>query len=340
MRTRFTFPAAVAASTIMLSLPALAQDSDWDDIVAAAEEEGALVIYHSQLGARYFTDVVAQFEAAYDIDVQLLDGRATEIIERVRSEAVSERHIGDIVMPSTASAQNFTEAGYLAPLDTLPNTANLRDGMEAHDTYLPAFRQAYGILVNTNLVDEADRPAHWEDLLDPRWQGQILSNEVRTLGTGMAVLGPLWAHFGDGFVEQLAGQDLTFSRDVRLEERRVAMGEFPILMSEMFAFYRELDGLPVTLVIPEEGSPYTPIDMAVLVGAPHPNAARVFMNYFLSNEAQTVYAEAGMVPVVDGVIEALPEDVAAMAGVTLMGTLGAADRAPTAEIAERFFGPL
>ncbi|WP_370205750.1 ABC transporter substrate-binding protein [Pararhodobacter marinus] len=340
MRINVSLPALTAASTLVFALPVFAQASDWDAIVAAAQEEGEVVVYHSQLGARYFTDVVASFEEEYGIDVRLLDGRATEIIERVRSEAGSDRRIGDIVMPSTATAENFTEAGYLGSIGTLPNVANLRDGMEPHDTYLPAFRQAYGILVNTNMVAEDEMPTSWEDLLDPRWQGQILSNEVRTLGTGMAVLGPLWAHFGDSYVERLAGQDLTFSRDIRLEERRVAMGEFPILMTEMFAFYHELDGLPVTLVLPEEGSPYTPIDMALLDGAPHPNAARVFMNYFLSTEAQTVYAEVGMVPVVDGIIETLSEEFAATAGVRLIGYLGAADRAPTAEITERVFGPL
>ncbi|PJE25621.1 Iron-utilization periplasmic protein precursor [Pseudooceanicola marinus] len=312
--------------------------SSWDDVVAAAKEEGQVAIYHSQLGADYFEDVVRGFETETGIDVVLLAGRATEVMERVRSEGASGRVAGDVVMSSTAINQLLGEEGFLAEIAEVPNAANLRPEFSVAPMQLPAFSQAYGLLVNTNLVPEADRPTSWNDLLDPKWQGKILSNEVRTVGTGLAVLGPIYELYGEDYVEGLAQQDVTFSRDIRLEERRVAMGEFPILMTEMFGFYKDLEGLPVELILPEPSSPYTPIDMSVIKDASHPNAALLFMNYFLSQEAQTIYAKVGMIPVVEGVIDTLSPEEARLSGVELMGWIGRDQRGPAIAVMKKHFG--
>ena len=58
--------------------------------------------------------------------------------------------------------------------------------------------------------------------------------------------------------------------------------------SKIFAFTSDLKGLPVKVVIPEEGE----MDFAVLKNSPHPNAARLFIQHFLSVESQLIYANA------------------------------------------------
>ncbi|MBN9081676.1 MAG: hypothetical protein BGP04_10960 [Rhizobiales bacterium 62-17] len=326
---------ALCLFTLCPLTPAKAAES-WDSVVAAAKTERNLVIYHSQFGAGYFTDAVKKFERDTGIRVRLLDGRATEISERIRSEGASNRRIGDLVFSSTAILQTLEDERLLLPVGNIPNLSNLRES--ASTTRAPAFRQIIGILVNTDLVSEKDEPRHWQDILDPKWKGKILSNEPRTVGAGLGALGPLWRTFGETYIEALSKQGVTFSRDVRLEERRIAMGEFSMLISEMLAFSKELKDLPVKMITPEPSSPYTPIDMSVIGNAPHPNAARLFINYFLSDPVQLAYAKAGMRPVVKGVIEQLSDADRKLLDVTLMGWVTREDREPGIAVMKKYFG--
>ena len=91
---------------------------------------------------------------------------------------------------------------------------------------------------------------------------------------------------GAEFNEKLAEQKPVFSRDMRNDARRVARGEYPIYITQVFAFASDLKGLPVKVVVPKEGAPYAQMDMAMLKSAPHPNAARLFMQHFLSVDSQ------------------------------------------------------
>ena len=93
------------------------------------------------------------------------------------------------------------------------------------------------------------------------------------------------------------------SRDVGNDERRVARGEFPMRIPQLFSNWLALKSLPVKFVAPDEGLPYIRFDFGVLNGAPHPNAARLFINHYLSEQVQTAYAVAGLMPVVDGILD-------------------------------------
>ena len=62
---------------------------------------------------------------------------------------------------------------------------------------------------------------------------------------------------------------------------------------------KELEGLPLKTVVPSEGVVYVLYQAAAFENAPHPNAARLFMDFLLSDEAQAIYAEDGYGPVVE-----------------------------------------
>ncbi len=180
--------------------------------------------------------------------------------------------------------------------------------------------QAYGILVNTNLVKPADEPKSWKDLLADKWKGKILSDDPRAIGGAQVVFFATHDAFGLDFNQKLAAQNLVLSRDLRNDERRVARGEFPIYIPEQFAFSLDLKGLPVKLILPQEGSPYIGIVSVILRNAPHPNAARVFINHLLEVETQLLYAKGGQIPVVAGAIERTEGDTRRLAGAKLLGT--------------------
>lgn len=332
--SKFLVAACIAGSA---ATPALAQDADWDKVVAAAKKEGSVTVYNAQVGAKYFEDVIKSFEDKYGITVSRLDLLAAELIERVRSEQVSGRHLGDIEMHSDGTIQQQTAEGFLQPHGGVPNTKNLRKPFAATEMLVPAFVQAYGMLINTNLVKPQDEPKTWNDMLNPKWKGKILSADFRTVGTGNVVFTVLDNVYGSQYHEKMAAQGIVFSRELRNNERRVARGEYPVLMSQLYAWGTELKGLPVKIIVPTDGSPYTTISFATLKGAKHPNAARLFINHFLDAQSQLRYANAGMLPVVKDVLNKANPDVKHIVSAELLGTNTIEERPAKVALATKIY---
>ncbi|MBV9981820.1 MAG: extracellular solute-binding protein [Bradyrhizobium sp.] len=329
--------AAVLAGLAGLIVPAHAEDN-WDAVVDAAKKEGKVVVYDMALGAPYFLAVLKSFEAKYGIPVESLDLRASELAERIRTEQSAGRFLGDVEIITTTMIEEQRQNGeFIEKLPAIPNAANLRPPFKVSDYSVPAFVQPMGILINTRLVKDQDVPDSWSDLTNPKWQGKILSDDMRPLGSGNTMFAILEHQMGAEFNEKLAGQKPVFSRDMRNDARRVARGEYAIYVPQIFAFTSDLKGLPVKLVIPKEGAPYAEMDLAVLKNAPHPNAARLFIQHFLSMESQLIYANAWMPPVVAGVAERANPDAQPFANAKLIGPAKLAERPSMMALAKKLY---
>jgi iron(III) transport system substrate-binding protein len=315
----------LAAGSAALSASTIARTEEaWDGIVAAARKEGRVVLYSAFVGLAAHQDLKKQFEAAYGITVDILEARASEVRERIRIEQAAGRFAADVSENGrTTTTLQIDQDHVFEPFGPLPSLGHLKAEFRADEIRLPVFAIVYGILANTTLVKGADEPKSWLDLADPRWKGKMLADDLRTLGGGGVLFFVLQEQFGRGFQEKLAAQDLKFSREIPANERRVARGEYPLYLPVGLTSVPELKGLPVKFIAPKEGLPYIGYDLALLKNAPHPNAARLLMEFYLGKKMQQRFANLGLLPVTTDTLDEVDPAIAELQKSKLLGTTDA-----------------
>jgi iron(III) transport system substrate-binding protein len=312
MRKATVRAAIAAAFSIVMSLPAVAQTAaEWSDVIAAAKREGEVTVYTAYLSPQTNEPIAKAFEKKYGVSVNYLAARGSELRERIRSEQNAGRFLGDVLHHALSSVSTWAEdEKNLRTLGPIPNAARLKEPFKglADPFQVPIFTINYGFLVNTRIVKPEDQPKSWMDLLDPKWKGKMIGDDPRAAGGGAVMFRMLHDRFGKDYLEKLAAQKTVMGRDYAVMARRVAQGEFPLYVPYILSDYSNIKGLPVKFIVPEEGVSYGSYSAAVLRNAPHPNAARLLADFYLSDEVQTIYAKEAHGIVVDKIsAEVSPE---------------------------------
>ena len=204
-----------------------AQSSEeWTRIVADAKKEGIIQIY-SVSATTPVVAVVKAFEKATSIRTEFLSvAKPNELREKVRVEQSAGRYIADVMITTIAqttviSAQDKT----IAPLPEVPNASRVRKELRTVQPILPMATQLSGFMINTNLLKPSEQPRRWHDLIDPKWKGQILMDDPRSIGGGYLMFYALYEKLGRDFAEKLAQQQPVLTNEPREAIRRVARGE-------------------------------------------------------------------------------------------------------------------
>lgn len=308
---------AIAAGLMLSAGLALAQSNDpkLDELIAAARREGSVTIL-APPDPTMRQALPAAFKARYGVGIEYLGGRSSEQAARLRAERQSGVFSVDVAFAGVQSmATIFHREGMLAPLkpllffpDAVDPTKWKRGSIwfaDPEQQYVLRLFSTVGpsFHINTTGAKQSDFKSS-KDLLDPKWRGRIVAHDPTVPGTGSNESARLTIRLGEDFVRKFyIDQKVQIFRDRRQITDALARGRTPIAFGAEREETERLrkDGFPVAAVygLPDlPGSLATGIGMVALMDrAPHPNAAKLFVNWIASKDGLTVFSrERGEAP--------------------------------------------
>lgn len=281
--------AALASAIVLAGAPASlpAQAQTWDETVAAAKKEGKVVFYNN-LQPNGIEPLLSKFRAVYpSIQPEQIRLGSNPLIERFQTEFTAGRHLADVLItfPDERIVEGL-KAGWMAEW-TPPELSNFPPAInEANKLYtLQYAREA--LIWNKTLVKPADEPKEWTDLFDPKWKGKVGMNPPwRSVSIQQIVA--FWEDKGiTNSAEKLKANEVRFFEGSGGIIQAVVRGDVRIAELTDLPLNPLLeDGAPVGFVYPASGTTLSANKAFVAAKAPHPNAARVFVNWLMTKEGQ------------------------------------------------------
>ncbi|MFN0074125.1 MAG: ABC transporter substrate-binding protein [Chloroflexota bacterium] len=294
-----------AAAPAAGSQPAAASASasaEWEKVVEAAKKEGKVTIY-GQFDQAVYEQYIAAFNSKYPgIEVEVAFSTGPQAAEKIRTEVAAGKVQGDMWRSFTDPALLMARDGILEQWRS-PSLVNERDKFaflksdEDEGGFLSnVAAQVSGIMINTNVVKEADAPTSWYDLADPKYKGKILWSDPRRPGGGQSMTWAMTEKDGQkavDFFKIFSTQDLVYEVAAPKMAEDVARGEYGIGAPSQWTSYLPKQAPQTKFIQPKEGLYYSIANAVIPKGAPHPNAAKLWIEWETSKEGQQLKADLG-----------------------------------------------
>lgn len=281
--------------------PAVANDADWAKIVDAAKKEGKLTIYgafEQSLQDRY----IPEFNRLYPgIQVEVVFGTGPSSAEKMRAEVAAGKVVGDVWRSFTDPALAMRDAGVLekwrAPALTKEREKfAFQSSDEDEQGYLNNVAAGVqGIMINSSQIKPEDEPKSWFDLKDPKYRGKIIFSDPRRPNGGQSIawfISQKYGVQGEDFLRGLGQQDLQYEATAPKMAEDVSRGERAIAAPAQWISYKAVEGPNVKFIQPSEGLYYSIANAVIARGAPHPNAAKLWIEWEVSKAGQQVKVDA------------------------------------------------
>jgi iron(III) transport system substrate-binding protein len=295
---------------LFLRSQATAGEVEWERAVKAAEQEGQVVVYKIAHDSEW-----QAFQKKFPkIKVVLIQGNAAQIQQRLLAERRAGKFLADVVRLGGGTSTSLYKAKALDPigpaliLSEVKDVSKWLDGKHHYNDIDNQYVFVYAAFplhllgYNQKFVDPKTLTSYW-DLLDPKWKGKITIKDPKEPGGGSPLL--FLYHnpqLGQEYLKKLFSvAGLTLVRDDRQQTDWLAAGKFPITLTSKATEVEEAksQGLPVDVLDAHTfrqdgvGLEAGGTMLALANRAPHPNAAKVLINWFLSREGQTAIQKTG-----------------------------------------------
>jgi iron(III) transport system substrate-binding protein len=275
--------------------------SSLDDLIAAAQAEGSLVVYGS-CEEEYLAAACEHFEELYGIEVQYQRLSTGEVQAKVEEEDGNPS--ADVWFGGTTDPYNVVAAeGLLEAYDAQNASHLISDQYRDADGYwYGIYKGILGFMVNTDELERLglEAPADWQDLLDEKYQGLIWLSNYNTAGTAKLVINTMIQKYGhDEGIQYLVDLDKNievYTKSGSGPSKNVGTGECVIGIGFLHDGITQIvdNGYEnVSLIIPSSGTSYEIGATAIFKGAAHPNAAKLWIEYALSPECVELAANNG-----------------------------------------------
>lgn len=271
-------------------------------LIDAATKEGEVNWYSSLVVNQAARPIVAAFEKEYPgVKVRLTSGSANDLLLKISAEGQANAVRADVSHGGSAFGV-LLKAGQIAnyvPVESKRYPEQYKDASGLGTGHYVSFLVP---AINTDLIKEKDEPRSWNDLLDPKWAGKMAWAQSMTqggppgfIGTALSALGP---DKGMDYLKKLSAQKVVnVPANQRVVLDQVIAGQYPLALST-FSHHSELSlakGAPVKwLKFEYVTGTVDPIYM--IKNAPHPNAAKLFIEFVLSKKGQEIIRDAGYIP--------------------------------------------
>lgn len=282
----------------------LSLESTWEKILQDSKKEEKVVIYGAQtigLAIRQSSNI---FKHKVGLDIDVVSGSGSEMNNKLLRERANGLFIPDIYLGGLNTVFSIKPAGIADPLEAALILQEVIDPKLWREGKLPWADKdrliftfwayvSHMITTNTQLMKTEEIKSYY-DILDPRWRNKIILTDPTSAGPGFNGFSTLLVNkiVDLDFFRQLVSQEPAVSRDERLVVDWLARGKYSLgfwASSGPASEYLQA-GAPLKYAEPKEGTYVSSSggNMMLVKKAPHPNAARIFMNWLLSREGQVV----------------------------------------------------
>ena len=282
--------------------------AEWDKVVEAAKKEGKIVIAIPPVNElrREMDNVLKQ---KFGIEAELVAASGPKNASRISAEKKAGVNYFDAIICGTGTASGLTHDGMLEPIESfwlLPEVKDPKQWWGGHiwEDNVSTHKFLYSFLADVSTQNawynstlaKAEDFRTFDDYLQPRWKGKIGFSDPRVPSSGQGIWSFMWEIKGEEFLKKLVQQELFLTRDLRQLADALAKGKvavaFGLGRSPVDPFVAA--GLPLKPVPPpKEGLPASNGFgvLGVIKNPPHPNATKVFVNWFLGKEGQEWYSK-------------------------------------------------
>lgn len=262
-------------------------------LIDGARKEGEM-IWYTNTGVENANRYIQAFKKQYPfLNAQFWRSKTRQVVQRVVAEARAGRHLVDVIKPSTDLVPVLLEAKVLGNYDT-PLRAIYPSHAKA--SYYTNMNYAFRIFsYNPRKLARKDVPKSWDELLQPRWRGEILFDEssLEEVVSLMVVWGKEKTR---NYFTRLSQQDLLIRVGRDTITQMMMAGEAPLAVTT-YGYNSEslrATNAPIDWVA-QDLIPTLMYPLTVARNAPHPYSAALFYDFLISEQGQQLIAKEGRV---------------------------------------------
>jgi iron(III) transport system substrate-binding protein len=282
---------ALFAATGFLT-PAWAQDA----VDAAKAKAEGKVVWYTSTPIEEAQKIAELFRAQTGISVELFRSGGSQILSRFQQEINAGRVAVDVLTHSDpAAARAMTKKGLFVAFrprnfEHVPDAAKAADG-----SFIGQRLNMMTHYLRTDKVAPADEPKTWDDLTAPKYKGKLAMADPSFTSLQVSVVGMMSKQRGWGFYEKLRQNDVMIvpgnqqvSDLIKRSERLIAIGALDSYAADLKAA-----GHPIKTLYPSDGVFVIPSPTAVVKGSPNPAAAKLFAQFMIGDEVQSLFPADG-----------------------------------------------